>query len=104
MATTHIMTFGRGPKRREKKEKLPFGITPEFQSEVSSASTDDLKARIVTMQKDLEDVNTFLKTNPKLEQLREQLKEAEGPSKDTKKSLNNRTKMVLKILMERGAL
>lgn len=101
---THTLTFGGRKRGRPKKEKLPLGITPEFKSEVESASTDALKARIVTMQKDLEDVNTFLKTNEKLEQLREQLKEAEGPSKETKKSLNNRTKMVLQILTERGAL
>lgn len=103
MVMTYTLNVN-GRKRREKKEKLPFGITPEFKSEVDSASTEDLKQRIVSMQKDLEDVNTFLKTNEKLEQLREQLKEAEGPSKETKKSLNNRTKMVLKILTDRGAL
>jgi cob(I)alamin adenosyltransferase len=100
------LAFGGGVRKRgrPKKEKLPFGITPEFKSEVESGSTEDLKARIVSMQKDLDDVNTFLKTNEKLEQLRSELKELEGPSRETKKSLNNRTKMILKILTERGAL
>lgn len=103
--TVQIMTFGRrGRPRKEKGEKLPFGITPEFKSEVEVASTEDLKAKIVAMQKDIEDVTTFLKTDEKLEELRTMLKEAEGPSRDTKKSLNNRTKLVLKILTERGAL
>lgn len=102
---TLTLNFGRrGKGRKQKEPKLPFGVTPEFVDELASATTEDLKAKIVTIQKDLAEVVNFLKTNENLEDLRNRLKEAEGPSKDTKKSLNNRTKLVLDTLKERGAL
>ena len=103
MTTSVLNFYGKGQKAKKKKEpKLPFGITPEFDSEVQSAATEELNAKIVTIQKQLDEVITFLKTNEKLRDLREAVKEAEGPSKDTKKSLNNRTKLILDILKGRG--
>ena len=104
--TYQTLNFGgkRGRPRKEKGPKLPFGVSSEFVEEIAAASTEVLKAKIVTMQKDLDEVITFLKTDTKLEELKNAVKEVEGPSRDTKKSLNNRTKLVINGLRERGAL
>jgi hypothetical protein len=90
--------------KKEKKKKLPKGLTEEFIEMTQSASTDELKAQIVTMQVELSNCEKFLKEKPEILDLREQLAMVEGPTKETKTSLKNRTKHVLTLLGERGAL
>lgn len=91
-------------QKKEKKPKLPKGVTEEFVSSVDSSSTEDLQSMIVRMQKDLDDVSIFLKTNVEIARLKEELTEIESPAKETRTVLNNRTKMVIEALKSRGAL
>lgn len=90
--------------RKAKVKKEPAGITEEFKSELNSIGRDDIQRRIVVMQKEIEETLDFLKTKQELVDLRDKLKMAEGPSKDTIKALKNRTKYALERLREIGAL
>jgi len=90
--------------KRGPKKKAPMGITPEFVDSLASASAADKKSMIVRMQKDLEDSLTFLKTNDKIVTMKEQLKEIEGPTRDTVKALRNRSKYVIEELKSVGEI
>ena len=100
------MAKGRGPK----KPKKPKGITPDFEDLLNTSDSLALKTLIVTIQKQLEEVNEFMKgeqdseASQELARLKGQLAVLEGPSRDTKTILVNRTKALLRVLTERGHL
>jgi hypothetical protein len=87
---------------QKKKKEIP-GITDEFIDSVNSATSDDRKAMIARIQKDIEDSETFLKTKDTIINLKEQLKQIEGPTKDAIKALKNRTKYLIQALKDQGA-
>lgn len=90
--------------KKARAPKLPAGITQEFIDTVDAASSDDKKAMIVRMQKDLDEAQTFLKSKEEIVDLREQLKLLEGPSRDTIKAIKNKTKHVIDALNQQGAI
>lgn len=89
--------------KKAQKKKLPVGITEEFVSEVEAASIDELKSMIVRFQEGINDAQMFLKENEKVLDLKAAYEEAAAPSRETVKSLRNRTKMVLDTLKKMGA-
>jgi HPt (histidine-containing phosphotransfer) domain-containing protein len=98
-------------KPRAKKEpKKPVGITPEFEAMLNSAATEELKGNVVTIQKQLEEVNKILKGEDEspaareISRLKRELSTVTGPALETKKALNNRTKYLLKTLGDRGQI
>ena len=90
--------------KKNKGPKLPKGITEEFVAEVETMSADALKGRIVSMQKDLQDCQVFLDTKKEIVDMKAELKLLTGPTQETMTFLKNRTKHVLKLLGDKGAL
>lgn len=90
--------------KRGRKKKEPVGITPEFVSDMAAASVDEKKATIVKLQKGIDEAVTFLKTDEAICSLREELKLCEAPTKETIKALRNRTKYILDLLNQDGAI
>jgi hypothetical protein len=96
--------MGKSKNRKEKKAKLPFGISDEFVAELEAASVDDMKARIVTMQGGIDEAQGFLKDNQDVLDLKAAYDEAAGPTRDAIKALRNKTKMIVDALKKQGAL
>jgi hypothetical protein len=96
--------------RAPKAIKKPKGITPEFEETLNVLDEAGLKSLVVTIQNQLEEVQSFLKGEDDTEASRELLRvrhdlaELTGPANETKKVLSNRTKAILKTLTERGHL
>jgi hypothetical protein len=90
--------------KKEKKPKLPAGITDEFVDRVSALDNDSKKALIVELQKHIDDSKEFLKTKQEIVDAREALKEMEGPAKETIKHMTNRTKFLIDDLKKTGGL
>lgn len=90
--------------RKEKKKKMPLGITEEFVSECDSASSDNLKAMVVQIQGQADEARTFLKEDERLQELKAAYDEAAAPTRETLKVLKNRTKFIVDALKQQGAL
>jgi hypothetical protein len=91
---------------RPKKE--PIGLTPEFQAEIASLTTDELKAKVVLLQVQYQENEAFKET-PKFQSAQEEFDYAKerynqvaGPIKETAQVLKNRTKAVIETLKEKG--
>lgn len=87
-----------------KKPKLPPGLTEEFVQEVETESHEQLKTRIVTMQGQLDEVQSFLKENEDVLELKASYDEAAAPSRETIKALRARTKFIVESLKKSGGL
>lgn len=103
----------KGPK----KKKLPFGITEEFVGEVESSSADQLKARVITIQNQIEESGAFLRGDLEkiedekqkagaieLQDLKANYTEAAAPCREALRSLRNRNKFVLEALKKSGGV
>jgi len=90
--------------KTKKNKKLPKGVTEEFVDKVMSLDNEGKKALIVELQKHISEAKTFLKTNEKIVQMREELKELEGPARETISHMNNRTKYLIDELKKSGAI
>jgi len=98
------------------KKKFPKGIDETFVLEIETLSADELKSRLVHYQSELEITVAFLKCDEevlpeeqlagayKVQDLKAAYDEVAGPVRDTKAALNNKTKLILKALREKGAL
>lgn len=90
--------------------KLPKGVTDEFIDTIASASSDDLKALIVTLQVQNQENEAFKLTPGFLDAQEEFLHAKErfelvaGPVKDATVSVKNRTKLVVERLQDKGAV
>lgn len=93
-----------------KAPKLPAGVTQEFLDEIQSASTEDLKARIVSLQvmfqenEAFKESPAFVSAQEEFDYAKERYKMVAGPIKETATSLKNRTKVVIERLKEKGAV
>lgn len=91
-------------EKKEKKKKLPLGITDEFVAECNSSDSSTLKALIVNIQSQAEEARTFLKEDEKILELKSQYDEAAAPTRETIRVLKNRTKFLIDALKEQGQL
>ena len=102
---------------KENKKKLPFGLNEEFVEEMERASTEELKARVITIQTQIEESQAFLKGDldkiedekqregaRTLQELKANYTEAASPVRDALKSLKNRNKFVMEQLKKNGAI
>jgi hypothetical protein len=84
-------------------EKLPFGITQEFVDEINSSSSEDLKSKMISLQKYLVETESELSINPHIQKAKTELKIIAGPYQDTRRALRNKLKLSVKRLEEIGA-
>jgi len=89
-------------------QKQPIGIDNEFLAEIASMTTDELKARVVTLQVQFQENEAF-KESPDFVAAQEEFDVAKekynlvaGPVKETAAALKNRTKAVIEVLKEKG--
>ena len=94
--------------KQSKAPKLPFGVDQDFLDSIQSMTTDELKARVVTLQVQVQENEAFKET-PEFQQAQEEFDLAKerydyvaGPIRETAKSLKNRTKAVIEVLKAKG--
>ncbi len=75
---------------------------PGFADEVSRLSAEEINARIVEMQKGLEESESHKEANEELKQARDTVTELSGPYRDVKKAVKIKTKYLLELLKEKG--
>lgn len=95
---------------KQKKVKIPKGVSQEFLDSIQSISTEELKSIIVTLQVQ-NDENEQFKLSPDFEyakiefdQAKDRFELVAGPVKDTTVSIKNRTKAVIERLKEKGSI
>lgn len=89
--------------KKEKRVKLPAGIDETFVSEIESLSSEDLKGRIVQLQAAKEDNDAFKLTEGYV-QAKDDWEMVSGPVRDTNRAIKNKTKMIIELLKQKGAL
>lgn len=85
---------------REKVEK----DYPEFATEVAGASTDDLNGRLATLAKGLEESEVAKEADGDLQNAKSLASELSGPYKDVKKAVTLKSKYIIGLLRDKGAL
>lgn len=92
------------------KAKLLKGVTQEFMDGIESQTTDSLKALVVTLQHQVQENEAFKESEAYLKEhelytsAKERFDLVAGPVKESSTSLKNRTKLVIKRLIEKGAI
>jgi len=75
---------------------------PEFVSEVASASTEQLDARLAQLAKDLEAVNDAKEADEELKEARETASAMAQPYRDAKKHIALKSRYIVSLLKDRG--
>lgn len=89
---------------KNKKKKLPPGITEEFIDSVNGLDSQGRKTLIFELQKGIEEARAYLDTNEGVLEAKAQLDMVAGPARDTIKSLKNRNKFILDQMKLNGEL
>lgn len=84
------------------KKKEVMGIDEGFLAEISRMSSDQKKAKVAQLEAHKQEAQEWLKTNETILDLKERLKEVEGPTKDSVKAFKNRQKHLIKELRDAG--
>lgn len=87
---------------KPKKVKLPFGIDEAFISEVSLLDATNKKLLMARIESGKQEAKQFMTENETIVALRENLREAEGPARDTVKAANNKLKYINEELKKQG--
>lgn len=89
-------------KQKSQKRKLPAGVHETFADEVDAMQTDALKAKVVDLQKGLDDAMEFKKTQGYLE-AKAEWDEVAQPANETIRHVRAKTKYVIEALKGKGA-
>lgn len=81
--------------KKFKGPKLPFGIDEAFVSEVAGLDAAGKKSLMVRIEGYKQEAKEWLATDETVKSLKENLKEIEGPSRDTVKAANNKLKYIV---------
>jgi len=99
-----------GKTTESRSMKLPKGVSQEFIDSIQSLSTDELKARVVTLQIQ-NDENEVFKTGDEYVKAQEEFSVAKerfnlvaGPVRDVTVSIKNKTRLIIERLKEKGAI
>ena len=93
---------------KEPKVKLPKGVDQLFIDEIASMSAEELKARIVTLQVQNQENESFKETpefigaQEEFDYAKERYDLVAGPVKETTVAIRNKTKLVVERLKEKG--
>lgn len=77
---------------------------PEFAEEVIGLSSEQLDSRLATLAKNLDETETAKENDRQLEDAQGLVSELSGPYKDARKALKLKSKYVIHLLKEKGAL
>lgn len=77
---------------------------PEFAQEAATLSADDLSGRLAQFAIDFDEVEKAKEADEELENTRKKLSELGAPYKDSKKALRLKSKYIISLLKEKGAL
>lgn len=83
------------------KEKIQK-LYPDFVNEVDTLTSDQLKARIVAYQQQLEESETHKEANESLLDARNEVNMLAGPYRDVKKAIGLKTKYIIELLKEKA--
>lgn len=83
-------------------EKLLKKLPTEFIDAIDQMNTDEIKARILTCEGHLFDIQNALENNEKLLKAREEVKSLAGPYRESKNEEMSKIKYCLYILETRG--
>lgn len=75
---------------------------PDFVNEVETLTVDQLKARIVSYQQQLEESEAHKRENEDLNAAREEVKLLSGPYRDVKQAVNLKTRYIIELLKEKN--
>lgn len=75
---------------------------PDFVQEVDNLSAEELKGRIVQLQRALEESEEHKEANDVLASARAEVSELVGPYNDVKKAVKAKTKYIIELLKEKG--
>ncbi len=96
---------------RPKKNKEPVTLAgkvekemPEFYTEVVGLGIQDLKNRIATYTKELDESEEHRKANDDLKSAKAEVKELNGPYNDVKKAVHLKNKFLVSLIKEKGGL
>lgn len=95
-------------KKSAETVKLPKGVNQEFIDSINSSTIDELKAKVVLLQiqnqenETFKESESFIKAKSEFDYAKEKFELVAGPIKDTSVSLKNRTKLVVDRLKEKG--
>ena len=81
--------------------KLPKGVDETFVQNLQSMSTDELKATVVRLQMQREEVQQ-VKESDAYKAAKDAFDLVAGPVRDTNTALKNKTKLVVDRLKEKG--
>ena len=84
-------------------KKLPKQIDEAFYNTVQSMTIDELKAKIVSLQVQNEENNAF-KESEAYVQAQAEYQLVVGPVRDVARSIKAKTKFVLELLKDKGAI
>jgi len=76
---------------------------PDFCNEAMTLTAEQLRARIVSMQEQLEESEEHKANNESLKEARAVVSELAGPYNDVKKAVKAKTKYILELLKNKGA-
>lgn len=91
---------------RQKKdlETLVQENYPDFYKEVQTVETDHLNTRLATLSKGREEVLESKENDEALEDAKEQVAAMTGPYRDALKAIGLKSKYIIKLLKDRGAV
>ncbi len=89
--------------KKSLKEKVQAEYK-DFALEVDRLNSDDLNSRLATLAKELERSETHKEQNDALQAAREAVQELAGPYKDTAKAIRLKTRYIIALLNEKGAV
>lgn len=75
---------------------------PDFASEVESLSADNLRARIVDLQKGLQESNETEEVDEELGEARQTARNLSEPYRDVRKAVKAKTSYMLELLKDKG--
>ena len=93
---------------KEKQKKLAKGIDETFVDSIASITIDELKARIVQLQiqndenESFKESESYLAAQAEYDYAKEQYQLTVGPVKETTTIIKNKTKMIIERLKEKG--
>lgn len=100
------------PKKFKQDEppKLPKGVDTLFIDELNTMNTDQLKAKIVSLQIQNQDneefkaSDKFIEAKGEFDYAKDRFDQVAGPVKETTVAVKNKTKLVVERLKEKGAV
>ncbi len=90
--------------KKDRIQRLEKKLTETFIDEVNGLDEKGLRDKVVTLSKEIEDIERAKEADADLAALKDRVKELAGAYSDAKKDKSNKLKYVLFLLEEKGKL